>query len=37
VSTNKERFIREQDGLPVAALVDIDENYLELQDAYVTR
>jgi prevent-host-death family protein len=39
VSTNKERFILEQDGLPVAALVDIDEfeYYLELQDAYVNQ
>jgi prevent-host-death family protein len=39
VSTDKERFILEQDGLPVAALVDIDEfqNYLELQDAYLNQ
>ena len=34
VHLNKERFILEKDGIPVAGLLDIDEfeDYLELQD-----
>ena len=34
VRINKERFILEKDGIPVAGLLDIDEfeDYLELQD-----
>ena len=37
--TGKERFILEEDGLPVAALVDIDEfeDYLELHDSEVKK
>ena len=39
VYTGKECFILEKDGLPVAALVDIDEfeDYLELQDPEVNQ
>lgn len=34
VHLNKEYFILEKDGIPIAALMDIDEfeDYLELQD-----
>jgi len=37
VHLNKERFILEKDGIPVAGLLDIDEfeDYLELQDPKV--
>jgi PHD/YefM family antitoxin component YafN of YafNO toxin-antitoxin module len=37
VHLNKERFILEKDGIPVAGLLDIDEfeDYLELQDPQV--
>src|SRR5216683_4820618 len=37
VHLNKERFILEKDGIPVAGLLDIDEfeDYLELQDSQV--
>jgi hypothetical protein len=37
--TSNERFILEKDGLPVAALMDIDEfeDYLELHDPEVTK
>ena len=39
VHTGKECFILEKDGLPVAALMDIDEfeDYLELQDPGVSK
>ena len=34
VHNNKEQFILEKDGIPVAALLDVDEyeDYLDLQD-----
>lgn len=37
VRLNKERFILEKDGIPIAGLMDIDEfeDYLELQDPKV--
>ena len=37
VHLNKERFVLEKDGIPVAGLLDIDEfeDYLELQDPKV--
>jgi PHD/YefM family antitoxin component YafN of YafNO toxin-antitoxin module len=37
VHLNKERFVLEKDGIPVAGLLDIDEfeDYLELQDPQV--
>ena len=39
VHLNKEYFILEKDGIPVAALMDIDEfeDYLELQDPKVRK
>ena len=39
VQTSDECFILEKDGLPVAALIDIDEfeDYLELQDPEVNK
>ena len=39
VSTNKECFILEKDGIPVAGIIDVDEleDYLELQDANLSR
>ena len=39
VSRNKEYFILEKDGIPVAGLMDADEleDYLELQDPKVRR
>jgi PHD/YefM family antitoxin component YafN of YafNO toxin-antitoxin module len=37
VHLNKEYFILEKDGIPVAAIIDVDEfeDYLELQDPRV--
>ena len=39
VHLNKERFVLEKDGIPVAGIMDIDEfeDYLELQDPKVKR
>lgn len=39
VRINKEYFILEKDGIPVAGLMDIDEfeDYLEMQDKSVNR
>lgn len=39
VHLNKEYFILEKDGIPVAGLMDADEleNYLELQDPTIRR
>ena len=39
VRVNKEYFILEKDGIPVAGLMDIDEfeDYLEMQDESVKR
>lgn len=39
VQAGKEHFVLERDGVPVAALIDIDEfeDYLELQDPEVGR
>lgn len=39
VHNNKEYFILEKDGIPVAGLMDVDEmeDYLELQDPNVRR
>ena len=39
VHLNKEYFILEKDGIPVAGIIDVDEleDYLELQDSKVRR
>ena len=39
VHTNKECFILEKDGIPVAGIIDVDEleDYLELQDPKVAK